>query len=82
LNPVFPARLPVPGPKEFSMIQLANDPNASRSFRPGPGEAGGKPSSFEATRGRTAHAWPFLSRYAERPARQESEKPNARESGS
>jgi hypothetical protein len=82
LNPVFPARLPVPGPKEFSMIQLANDPNASRSFRPGQGEAEGKTSSFEAKRARSAHAWPFPSRYAIRPARQESEKPNARESGS
>jgi hypothetical protein len=64
------------------MIQLANDPNASRSFRPGPGEAEGKESTFETKRGRTGHAWPFLSRDAGRPARQESEKPNARESGS
>jgi len=64
------------------MIQLANDPNASRSFRPGHAEAEAKESSFDAKRGRTAHAWPFISRYAARPARQESEKPRARESGS
>jgi hypothetical protein len=64
------------------MIQLANDPTASRSFRPGPGAADGKESTFDPKRSRTGHAWPFLSRYADRPARQESEKPNARESGS
>ncbi|MGZ5195417.1 MAG: hypothetical protein ACXWJM_10500 [Ramlibacter sp.] len=64
------------------MIQLANDPTASRSFRPGQGEGEGKESTFDPKHGRTGHAWPFLSRYAARPARQESEKPNARESGS
>ena len=64
------------------MIQLANDPNASRSFRPGHAEADGKESTFDPKRGRTAHAWPFISRYAARPARQESDKPHARESGS
>jgi hypothetical protein len=64
------------------MIQLANDPNASRSFRPGPGEGVSKESTFDPKRARTGHAWPFLSRYAARPPRQDSDKPNARESGS
>jgi hypothetical protein len=64
------------------MIQLANDPNASRtSYRPQPGEPSqseGRPSSsFEAKPGRPAgHSWPFLSRYAARPARNE-DKPSA-----
>lgn len=49
------------------MIQLANDPNASRAFRPtaAEGKAG---SAAESPRGRTGHAWPFLSRQGERPA--------------
>lgn len=49
------------------MIQLANDPNASRSSRAfaADGKAG---SAAEAPRARSAHAWPFLSRHAERPA--------------
>jgi hypothetical protein len=56
------------------MIQLANDPNASRpSFRP-QDERNGKPSALDA-KGKSGHSWPFLSRYATRPARQESKKP-------
>lgn len=63
------------------MIQLANDPNASRaSFRPVPSE--GKDSNFGAPRARNGHAWPFLSRYAARPAPQENQKPAASDSGS
>ena len=53
------------------MIQLANDPNASRtSNRPEQSEAKG--SNPGAQRGRSGHAWPFLSRYASaaRPAGQ------------
>jgi hypothetical protein len=62
------------------MIQLANDPNASRtSQQRGPND--GKPSAFSAQR-RSGHAWPFLSRYAARPARDESQKPSANSSGS
>ena len=49
------------------MIQLANDPNASRtSNRPEQSEAKG--SNPGAQRGRSGHAWPFLSKYAARPA--------------
>ena len=65
------------------MIQLANDTTASRtSFRPAQDEADGKSPSFEARRSRSGHAWPFPSRYAARPARQESQKPNANDGGS
>jgi hypothetical protein len=62
------------------MIQLANDPNASRNSRPGQND--GKPSNFEPLRNRSGHAWPFLSRYATRPAQQNSQKPTASDSGS
>jgi hypothetical protein len=68
------------------MIQLANDPNASRpSYRPQAGESGegeGRPaSSFEAKASRpSGHSWPFPSRYAARPARNE-DKPSAPRTG-
>ncbi len=63
------------------MIQLANDPNASRtSYRPEQSE--GKGASLAAQRGRSGHAWPFLSRHASRPAQQENQKPAANDSGS
>ena len=64
------------------MIQLANDPNASRSFnRAAANDAGKEPA--EGRHARTGHAWPFLSRYAERPVRPEnSRKPAANDSGS
>jgi hypothetical protein len=61
------------------MIQLATDPNASRSFRTTPPEAKG--ASFENRRGRPGHAWPFLSRHGAQPARTEAPKAAA-ESGS
>ena len=62
------------------MIQLANDPNASRSF-PRAAANDGKPDG-DARRSRS-HAWPFLSQYAARPARPENaEKPAANDSGS
>lgn len=49
------------------MIQLATDPNASRSnWRPTAAEA--REASQAARRPRSGHAWPFISRYAERPA--------------
>ena len=65
------------------MIQLANDPHASRSSdRAAPGDAG-KAADSDARRSRTGHAWPFLSRYAARPSREEnSPKPAANDSGS
>ena len=59
------------------MIQLATDPTASRpTYRP-EHESEGKAHAFEAQRPRSGHAWPFLSRQAERPARQESQKPTS-----
>jgi hypothetical protein len=62
------------------MIQLANDPNASRtSYRPAQND--GKASN-PTQRGRSGHAWPFLSRYAARPAQQDNQKPTASDSGS
>jgi hypothetical protein len=64
------------------MIQLANDPNASRSFQPAQsGEA--KASAHDARRARSGHSWPFLSQQSARPAREEStDKPAAQQSGS
>jgi hypothetical protein len=62
------------------MIQLANDPNASRTGnRP---EKSAKESNPGAQRGRNGHAWPFLSKYAARPTQQDNQKPNANHSGS
>lgn len=47
------------------MIQLANDPNTSRSgWRP---VAGDDKSRAQDPRRRPGHAWPFLARPAERP---------------
>jgi hypothetical protein len=65
------------------MIQLANDPNASRPFQSAEtsGEAKGVASAER--RVRSGHAWPFLSRYAARPSREEnSDKPAAQQKGS
>jgi hypothetical protein len=65
------------------MIQLATDPTASRtSYRPVAGEGTAKEPTHETKRGRTGHAWPFLSRYAPRPVRQDSQKSTGSESGS
>ena len=63
------------------MIQLANDPNASKmSYRPEHSEAKG--SDFSTKRSRSGHAWPFLSKYAPRPTQQDNQKPTANDSGS
>ena len=49
------------------MIQLANDPNASRmGSRPAQSESKGR--SLDHPRSRGGHAWPFLSRHAGRNA--------------
>jgi hypothetical protein len=62
------------------MIQLANDPNASRmNFRPAAND--GQVSAFQLKR-RTGHAWPFLSRETGRPASQDAPKPSSNDSGS
>jgi len=67
------------------MIELANDPKASRSFSHGAAANDGDKdtTSTGARRGRPGHAWPFLSSYAARPLREEhSQKPAANDSGS
>jgi hypothetical protein len=57
------------------MIQLATDPTASRmSYRLARSEDEAKDSGFDTKRGRTGHTWPFLSRYAPQPARQDGQK--------
>ena len=63
------------------MIQLANDPAASRMIRH-PAQTGGKDPLLSAQRSRGGHAWPFLSRYAARPMPQDHQKPTANDSGS
>jgi hypothetical protein len=64
------------------MIQLATDPNASRSnWRPAAAEA--KDGALVTRRPRSGHAWPFISRYAERPpVPQESKQTPSSDSGS
>jgi hypothetical protein len=63
------------------MIQLASDPNASRTaWRPA--TAQGKGASLEAPRTRSSHAWPFISRHGEKPGAQEPAKNNHGDSGS
>jgi hypothetical protein len=63
------------------MIQLANDPNASRPFSRAAAHDARRETS-DAMR-RSGHAWPFLSRMEARPARGEnSPKPAAKDSGS
>ena len=55
------------------MIQLATDPNASRlNWRPAAAEA--KENTVAARRGRSGHAWPFISRHAERASGQQDHK--------
>ncbi|TFZ01778.1 hypothetical protein [Ramlibacter humi] len=55
------------------MIQLANDPNASRNaWRPAQDE---KASASDFRRGRPGHAWPFLSPHARRQAPADGAKP-------
>ncbi|MDP3672903.1 MAG: hypothetical protein Q8R69_24840 [Telluria sp.] len=64
------------------MIQLATDPTASpMKYRP-QGDEEGKAQASAAPRGRSGHAWPFLSRQPIRPARQDSQKPTPSDSGS
>jgi hypothetical protein len=59
------------------MIQLASDPTASRmDWRPSTADEKG--NSFEPRRQRAGHAWPFISRYAGKPAGQEQPRTPAR----
>lgn len=65
------------------MIQLANDPDASRSFQRAAAGSEVKEAAAEERRVRGGHAWPFLSRYAGQPARTENaDKPAAQDNGS
>jgi hypothetical protein len=65
------------------MIQLATDPTASRSsYRPTAGDDENKSDAFDTRRSRNGHAWPFLSRHADRPAHPNNQKPAANSSGS
>lgn len=61
------------------MIQLATEASARTSHRPA--QSDGKGSPLDARRGRSGHAWPFLSRYAVRP-QPSTQKPTAADSGS
>ena len=64
------------------MIQLANDPNASRPGY-GPAQPEHKGFGFEPKGSRSGgHAWPFPSRYSTLPAQQDGEKHTHTESGS
>ena len=47
------------------MIQLANDPNASR-MGSRPVQSDNKGRSLDHPRGRAGHAWPFISRHSGR----------------
>ena len=64
------------------MIQLATDPNASRlNWRPAAADAKDDPAA--ARRVRSGHAWPFISRHAERPTPQQpAQRTPTEESGS
>jgi hypothetical protein len=64
------------------MIQLANDPDASRSFERAAARSELKEQAGD-RRVRSGHSWPFLSRTDARQPRQENtDKPAAQESGS
>jgi hypothetical protein len=70
LVPGWKARIPLQGAQ---MIQLATDPNASRpNWRAAAAEA--RDESLAARRPRSGHAWPFIARHGDRPARQQDEK--------
>ena len=64
------------------MIQLATDPNASRSnWRPTAAEA--KDGNQASRRQRSGHAWPFISRHGERQATlQDQKRTTSSDSGS
>jgi hypothetical protein len=64
------------------MIQLANDPNASRSFERDASSSEAKGAAAADRRVRSGHAWPFLSRMAAPAAKESSDKPAAQHKGS
>lgn len=64
------------------MIQLANDPNASRpGYQPAQPERKGYGFELKGSRA-SGHAWPFPSRYSTQPAHQDGEKNTHTDSGS
>ena len=64
------------------MIQRASDPNASRMMNWRVSPVGGRDAGPAIVRGRTARAWPFLSKEVQRPAAQDAPKPPRNDSGS
>jgi hypothetical protein len=63
------------------MIQLANDPNASRmGYLTAQSESKGR--GLEHSHSRSGHAWPFLSRHAGRPAPSNAARTTSSDSGS
>ncbi len=63
------------------MIQLATDPNASRSnWRPAAGET--RENALASRRPRSGHAWPFLVRSTERAAGSQDHQRTPTSSGS
>ena len=63
------------------MIELANAPSEGRKSERPLQDEGKASASFESQRGRSGHAWPFLSRYA-KPEARDGRKPTAGASGS
>jgi hypothetical protein len=64
------------------MIQLATAPNPSRMGMP-PAANDDRDGVFEFKRGRTSHAWPFISRMSDnKPANQHSPRPHGADHGS
>jgi hypothetical protein len=58
------------------MIQLANDPNASRmGSRPAPSDNKGR--TLEHPRARAGHAWPFISRHGGHPVPPTASRPTS-----
>lgn len=65
------------------MIQLATDPNASRTeWRTVPAGRNSEAVADERRVPRQAHAWPFISRQVERPAAQTATRTSPGSSGS
>jgi hypothetical protein len=63
------------------MIQLASDPTASRmNWRTA--QAEGKGEALQAGKVRSRHAWPFISRHADKPAAQQQARKPSSEHGS
>ena len=63
------------------MIQLATAPHPSRLGMP-PAANDDRANAFEFKRGRTSHAWPFISRLSDKPANRNSSHQHSSDSGS